>query len=158
MTNIEKFESKIYYAIDGCWYWIGNTMKDGYGAFYTPENPMMKAHRFSYQLYKGSADGLFVCHSCDNPLCVNPDHLFLGTLQDNLLDMRKKGRGPRPLNAFSNLRGVSKVKNRFRATVYHDKKVIHLGYYDSPDQAAMIRDKKVLELGIPVPLNFTNLL
>jgi hypothetical protein len=86
----ERFELFIYYSIDGCWYWVGGIAR-GYGMFSNIKG--IKAHRMSYILFKGEiADGLYVCHSCDNKLCVNPDHLFLGTHQDNLNDMTKKNR------------------------------------------------------------------
>lgn len=51
------------------------------------------AHRVSFEAYKGDASGLFVCHKCDTPGCVNPSHLFLGTQSDNIKDMYSKGRG-----------------------------------------------------------------
>ena len=77
---------------NACWIWRG-ALSDGYGT--TRWNgPMKKAHRISYELtYGGFPDALYVLHSCDNPRCVNPLHLFLGTAQDNMDDMYRKCRG-----------------------------------------------------------------
>lgn len=79
-----------------CWEWTGSKYRGGYGHFRIKvdgEWKMVKAHRYSYAYYKGGYDAsLFVCHKCDNPGCVNPDHLFLGTAQDNVTDMVKKNR------------------------------------------------------------------
>lgn len=78
----------------GCWLWLGNTFKrGGYGAFSCGQNIIMqRAHRMSWLLYKGSTEGLHVLHSCDNRLCVNPEHLWLGTQADNMHDKSLKGR------------------------------------------------------------------
>ena len=88
---LERFWSKVK-KTDGCWEWTGAKFRDGYGNFWTGDN-MISAHRFSYQLVKGSIpDGMFICHHCDNPGCVRVDHLFMGTPSDNIQDALIKGR------------------------------------------------------------------
>ncbi len=77
----------------GCWGWKGY-LRAGYGAFrYNKKD--WGAHVFSYLHYKGKPGKLFVCHTCDNPICSNPDHLFLGTYSDNIKDCRNKNRNKR---------------------------------------------------------------
>lgn len=71
----------------GCWLWTGRATVLGYGQLRT-----QYAHRFSYALHKQDPGSLNVCHRCDVPSCVNPDHLFLGTQKDNIQDMFAKGR------------------------------------------------------------------
>lgn len=82
----------------GCWEWLGGKNKKGYGScsFYSGES---LAHRTAYKIFKGPVEkGLFVLHSCDNPGCINPEHLSTGTHEENTLDMLTKGRQKRKLN------------------------------------------------------------
>lgn len=90
---IERFMAKVEKQSDGCWYWTGaQTAVGGYGAFWYL-NSQMSAHRASHELFKGPVPAhLVVMHSCDVPSCVNPDHLSLGTYQENSHDMLAKGR------------------------------------------------------------------
>lgn len=79
--------------IDKCWIWVAGLGKDGYGRF-KYNGFTYYAHIFSYLIHKGSIEkGLFICHQCDNPKCVNPGHLFLGTAKANNDDKEDKGRG-----------------------------------------------------------------
>lgn len=84
-----------YYVVDtesGCWNWTRGKSK-GYGAI-NANGRMWAAHRVSYERAKGPIpEGMSVCHSCDNPACINPAHLFIGTHRDNMLDKERKGRG-----------------------------------------------------------------
>jgi hypothetical protein len=76
-----------------CWDWTGGTDRKGYGRFRM--DGFSASHRFSYWIHneKQLPDDLLVCHKCDRPSCVNPEHLFLGTHKDNLVDMAEKKRG-----------------------------------------------------------------
>lgn len=91
LTLIERLEVHIFYAPDGCHYWTSRDRK-GYGSL-SIKHKDVYAHRLSYTVHKGEIpNGMHVLHTCDNPLCVNPDHLFLGTNNDNIADKVRKGR------------------------------------------------------------------
>lgn len=77
---------------DGCWEWTGSKRGNGYGCL-AVGGRQVGAHRVAWETQNGPIpEGLFVLHKCDNPPCVRPDHLFLGTAKDNAMDMARKGR------------------------------------------------------------------
>ena len=97
-TLLERFESKVKLPNNSqeCWEWVGSTTRGGYGQLRYKKDgvwTMRRAHCAAYELLIGTIPkGLFVCHICDTPKCVNPNHLFLGTPKDNVDDREKKGR------------------------------------------------------------------
>ncbi len=91
-TPYRRLMTKIGFGASECWYWTGHVDDTGYGRMgkILGEN---KAHRVSYKVFKGEIpDGMKVLHSCDVRSCINPDHLSLGTQNDNVQDMISKGR------------------------------------------------------------------
>jgi hypothetical protein len=94
--SIERFWSNVEKSAE-CWRWMGLKDKDGYGRHRPGTGTAyMKAHRFSWLIHEGEIPPkLSVLHRCDKPDCVRPDHLFLGTHQDNMDDMVRKGRQAR---------------------------------------------------------------
>jgi hypothetical protein len=80
----------------GCFLWLGNVNNKGYGTMWTKDG-VRKTHRVAYELSHGPIpESLCVCHTCDVPSCCNPDHLFLGTYDENNQDRVKKGRSGAP--------------------------------------------------------------
>jgi hypothetical protein len=79
----------------GCWIWMGWLDENGYGNLKNPNNgKRLRAHRWSYELHHGQIPtGKIICHTCDIPSCVNPNHLYAGTVLENNLDRKRRNRG-----------------------------------------------------------------
>jgi hypothetical protein len=111
----ERFNKKYQIQENGCWLWTGGTRPNNKGIPYprhwTDDFKSIGAHRFAYKLAHGTIPkGMYVCHKCDTPLCVNPEHLFVGTHHDNMRDMVQKKRSF--IGRGENKIGLSKLTNQ----------------------------------------------
>ena len=110
---------------DYCWNWKGGRSGNGYGYFSEEWNHQVRAHRFSYELHKGKIpEGMVLCHACDNKICVNPEHLWVGTSGDNTRDAVKKGlMGGGEANPNSHLtwRDVKRIRELYATNEYSQK-------------------------------------
>lgn len=101
---VERFFERVEKS-ENCWIWLGARKDSGYGNFHLGNLKYRRAHKFSWEMHFGKVpDGLLVLHKCDNPICVKPNHLFLGNQKENMADAKKKGR-----NAFGVKNGRSKL-------------------------------------------------
>ena len=124
----ERFDAKwTPCPMSGCWLWLGSTLTGGYGHMRlgAPVRENVLAHRAAYELYVGPVpDGMLVCHKCDNRLCVNPAHLFVGTAADNMRDASKKNRT------------TQGERNSFAKLTLHDVIVIRKNSHMPQDELA----------------------
>lgn len=110
MRHKHNFEAKIE-KTEGCWIWRGSLSSHGYGRFQVEGTVKDYAHRWAWYFEHGTFPVLFVCHECDNPRCVKPAHLFLGTTQDNTKDAMRKGRHTgRPYRITPHQRELVKIE------------------------------------------------
>lgn len=109
----ERFWSRVEMSLmpNGCWLWRGQISQRGYGVV-RKSGKHQYAHRVSYELTNGVMPReMRVCHRCDNPPCCRPSHLFLGTQEENIHDMRRKGRNPHPLKLSES--DILEIRHRY---------------------------------------------
>lgn len=124
-----RFSKKYAAADNGCWIWFAAKDRDGYGCIQV-SGRKERAHRIAWEMVHGPVPaGMLVCHRCDTPSCVNPAHLFLGTITDNNWDKVRKGRG-----AVGEMHGRAKLNRdavseirRLSATELHQSLATRFG-------------------------------
>lgn len=145
LTLQERFERCVDRTnSSGCWTWTGLKSGSGYGAI-NYNNKKLSAHRVAYQIYKDDPGDLLVLHKCDNPICVNPEHLFLGTDSDNAKDKQVKGRchetkGIKNANAKLSVDDILKIREL--ATLGISYSEIGRRFGISHNQASAIHKRK----------------
>lgn len=130
LTDAERFWSKVVGG-DGCWIYSGSKKADGYGQFSVGSRAdgtrgKVRAHRMAWCLTNGAIpDGMDVLHECDNPSCVRPDHLKLGTHIDNMKDARDRRRRQGASNANSQLSDaqVAEIRRRYESGLFTQTKL-----------------------------------
>lgn len=123
----------------GCWLWTSGWSLDGYGVM----NRNVRAHRRAYELYVGPIpEGMVVCHKCDTRCCVNPDHLFVGTITENNADRDRKGRSKYFKGSES---PSSKLNEDQVAEIISDprpQRIIGMAYGVSQSTISLIKSRK----------------
>jgi hypothetical protein len=128
-NHVDKTSDK-----NGCWIWTGDFSNTGYGRIGVNGKRIL-THRFSWSLVNGEIpDGLQVCHHCDNRWCVNPEHLFLGTNEDNIADMVSKARQQHRLNPSD----VRKARDLYKTGNYSQSQLARMFRINQSSMSAVI--------------------
>ena len=143
----EKFWLKVdRRGPDECWEWLAGRSGDGYGAL-DINGRACSVHRLSWEIHYGDIpDGLCICHHCDNPLCVNPIHLFAGTHSENIADRDRKGRNVKQsgeLNFNAKLTDAKVLEILSIEPVYGDQPIIARRFGVSQATISLIRIRKI---------------
>lgn len=136
---VEELKQRLYARTlildNGCWEWQGCCGSHGYGQM-TFKYKGMVTHRASWEVHKGPIpEGKFVCHTCDYRRCINPEHLFLGTAQDNTDDMIAKDRG----DLQNSLKLTDEQAKQIRKLYYEDMSQNEIGRLFNVSQATVSR-------------------
>lgn len=158
-----KVHNLLSNEIGQCWEWIGSGFsKDGYGIF-SFKAQSYRSHRVSYYLFNGTiSKDLFICHKCDNPKCLKPQHLYEGTGLDNARDRDLRGRRVNKTknkkHRSSQYNGVTFYKNaklkKWACKYFFNYKCIFIGNFITELEAAQAYDDYIKANGIDKPLNF----
>jgi hypothetical protein len=132
----DDIQTRFWAKVDksgSCWKWTASTLSAGYGQF-TIARRRVLAHRVSWEIQnqREVPEGMCICHSCDNPRCVHPEHLFLGSLSDNMKDCYRKGR--------SNIR-----EHQFKAGKEHPRYGSKLSQPEISLMRLLYRDKNMTQ-------------
>jgi len=147
-TARQRFEAKYTKAESGCWDWRAGTVKDGYGRFWF-NGKHVGAHRFSYEIYTGAIpEGLHILHKCDNPKCVNPEHIVLGTHTDNMADRNAKNRQAKVVQKGADNGGaklteanVLEIRELYATGKYHQKHLADMFGVSRPQISHVVNNK-----------------
>lgn len=132
--RLQSIEQRLNAYIDksgSCWLWTMNTYNYGYGKLSIGKGKQVRAHRYIYEQSKGKIpEGMMVLHTCDNPRCCNPEHLFLGNQKDNMVDAKEKGRigykaffGDKHSNSKLTMEQVAEIKQLYLSGKYYQSEL-----------------------------------
>jgi|DEB19_MinimDraft_3_1074340.scaffolds.fasta_scaffold02358_11 hypothetical protein len=150
-TEFDRWNSKVIKSDCGCWEWSGAKTRGGYGHFRRKLNNkhmMYKAHRFSFEYFKNNGvlldSNTLVCHTCDNPKCVNPSHLFTGSSLDNIQDKLTKGRhrwGHKKGYRVLSEEDVIKIRSDYLSNSFSMKEVALMNNTSVPQVSRIVNNK-----------------